>query len=194
MSQSIAEATDLTDLSSDYSLSPFAERLTPLIRETLKVLKKERERYGTKLVSSLVVWLVLGLTMRRDKNCIGVLDWLLSGCRWMSYQLPQQLVSEGAISHARVRVGVQVFEVLFNRMVATIEPLSPDFHQWVSVIFDGSTGSMPDTPSNRARFGKPKSRRAGEASGYPPTALDESARHRSSAAVRCGLWSLRGQG
>lgn len=167
MSQSIAEATDLTDLSSDYSLSPFAERLTPLIRETLKVLKKERERYGTKLVSSFVVWLVLGLTMRRDKNCIGVLDWLLSGCRWMSYQLPQQLVSEGAISHARVRVGVQVFEVLFNRMVATIEPLSPDFHQWVSVIFDGSTGSMPDTPSNRARFGKPKSRRAGEASGYP---------------------------
>lgn len=167
MSQSIAEATDLTDLSSDYSLSPFAERLTPLIGETLKALKQDRERYGTKLVSSFVVWLVLGLTLRRDKNCIGVLDWLLSGCRWMSCQLPLQLVSEGAISHARVRVGVKVFEVLFNRMVATLKPLPTDFHQWVSVAFDGSTGSLPDTLCNRTHFGKPKSRRAGEASAYP---------------------------
>jgi hypothetical protein len=167
MSQPIAETNDLADLSSDYSLSPFAERLSPLITETLRTHHQERERYGTKLVSSFVVWLVLGLVLRRDKNCIAVLDWLMSGYRWLSCVLPKQLVSEGAISHARVRVGVTVFQALFNRVVLTFQPLVPDFHQWVSVAFDGSTGSMPDSQSNRDHFGKPKSRRQGEASAYP---------------------------
>lgn len=167
MSQPIAEASDLADLSSDYRLSPFSARLSPLIKETLRLQQKDRDRDGTKLVSSFVVWLVLGLTLRRDKNCIAVLDWLMSGYRWLSCVLPKQLVTEGAISHARVRVGVKVFESLFNRVVATFQPLPPDFYQWVSVAFDGSTGSMPDSRSNRAHFGKPKSRRSGEASAYP---------------------------
>lgn len=167
MSASIAEASDLADLSPDYSLSPFAHRLSPLIRETLKSLKKDRDRHGTKLVSSFVVWLVLGLTLRRDKNCIAVLDWLISGCRWLSCALPQQLVSEGAITHARVRVGVRVFQMLFNQVVATFQPLPPDFYQWVSVAFDGSTGRMPDSQANRDHFGKPKSRRKGTSSAYP---------------------------
>jgi hypothetical protein len=167
MSQPIAEARDLADLSSDYSLSPFSERLSPLIKETLRLQQKGRDRHGTKLVSTFVVWLVLGLTLRRDKNCIAVLDWLISGWRWLACSLPKQLVAEGAISHARVRVGVTVFEVLFNRLVSTFAPLPADFHQWVSVAFDGSTGSMPDSHANRAHFGKPKSRRQGEASAYP---------------------------
>ena len=167
MSRSITAATNLADLSSDYSLSPFSARLSPLIAETLRTLKKDRDRYGTKLVSSFVVWLVLGLTLRRDKNSQAVLDWLISGWRWLSCQLPKQSVSEGAISHARVRVGVEVFRVLFNRVVATFQPLPNDFYQWVSVAFDGSSGRMPDSQANRDHFGKPKSRRKGEASAYP---------------------------
>ncbi len=63
MSQPIAEAIDLADLSSDYSLSPFHERLSPLIKETLRSQQKTRDRQGTKLVSSFAVWLVLGLAM-----------------------------------------------------------------------------------------------------------------------------------
>lgn len=156
MSRSIAEATNLADLSSDYSLSPFSDRLSPLITETLRTLKKDRDRHGTKLVSAFVVWLVLGLTLRRDKNSQAVLDWLISGWRWLSCRFPKQLVSEGTISHARVRVGVEVFKVLFNRMVSTFQPLPSDFHQWVSVAFDGSSGRMPDSQANRDHFGKPK--------------------------------------
>lgn len=167
MSPSITAVTNLADLSSDYSLSPFSERLSPLITETLRTLKKDRERHGTKLVSTFVVWLVLGLTLRRDKNCLAVLDWLLSGWRWLSCTLPKQLVSDGAISHARVRLGVEVFQVLFNRVVTTFQPLPADFHQWITVAFDGSTGRMPDSEENRAHFGKAKSRRKGNASAYP---------------------------
>lgn len=166
MTKSIASAANLADLSSDYSLYPFAERLSGLIEETLKQLKK-RDRAGTKLVSSMVVWLVLGLTMRRDLNTEAVLNWLVSGWRWGSCQLPKRLVADGTISHARMRIGVAVFRVLFNRVVATFKPLPADFQGWVSVAFDGSSGSMPDTVANRKHFGQAKSRRKGEASAYP---------------------------
>ena len=32
-----------------------------------------------------------------------------------------------------------------------------DFHRWVTVMFDGTSMTMPDTESNRDKFGKPKS-------------------------------------
>ncbi len=68
MGQAITGVTNLADLSSEYSLSLFSERRSPLITEALRTLNRDHERHGTKLVSSLVVWLVLGLTPRRDKN------------------------------------------------------------------------------------------------------------------------------
>ena len=166
MTKSLALATNLAELSGHYSLYPFAERLSPLIDETLKHLKK-RDRAGTKLVSSLVVWLVLGLTIRRDLNTHAVLDWLVSGWRWLECRLPKQLVADGTISHARMRLGKAVFERLFNRVVDTFKPLPTDFHGWVSVAFDGSSGRMPDTQANRDQFGKAKSRRKGDVMAYP---------------------------
>lgn len=80
MTKSMTVATNLVELSVHYSLSPFAERLSPLIDETLKHFKK-RDPEGMKLVSPLMVWLVLGLTIRRDLNTHAVLDWMISGWR-----------------------------------------------------------------------------------------------------------------
>ncbi|MEM9216156.1 MAG: IS4 family transposase [Cyanobacteria bacterium P01_F01_bin.150] len=145
-------------------MAPFNQRLSPLIKDTLSHFNK-RERKGTKLVSSLVVWLVLALTIRRDLNTHAVLDWMLSGWRWLSCSLPKQLVADGTISHARMRVGNEVFRHLFYRVVSTFKPITADFHQWVSVAFDGSTGKMPDTPANQKTFGKSNNQRKGSA--YP---------------------------
>lgn len=167
MTKSVESPTNLADFSVNYNFHPFAQRLDPLIRETLAQLGQDQDRKGTKLVSRLVVWLVLALTIRRDLSCEAVLDWMISGWRWMSCRLPKQVVAAGAIAHARIRVGVKVFETLFNQVVSTFQPILPDFHEWVSVAFDGSTGHMPDTATNQQRFGKAKSRRKGEASAYP---------------------------
>lgn len=166
MAKSITLATNLAELSGHYSLYPFAERLSPLIDESLKHYKKW-DRAGTKLVSPLVVWLVLALTIRRDLNTHAVLDWMISGWRWLGCMLPKQLVADGTISHARMRLGKAVFERLFNRMVATIKPLPTDFHGFVSMAFDGSSGRMPDSKANRDRFGKANSRRKGSPMAYP---------------------------
>ena len=131
----------------------------------LAQVKQDQERQGTKLVSGLVVWLVLALTIRRDLSCSAVLNWMISGWRWLSCLLPKAVVAEGTITHARKRVGSAVFKLLFERVVDTFNPLGADFQGWVSVAFDGSTGTMPDTAANQSRFSKTKSRR--EASAYP---------------------------
>jgi hypothetical protein len=164
MHQPIVDENNLAELSPHYNMAPFDQRLSPLIQEILSEQTK-RERKGTKLVSSLVIWLVLALTIRRDLNCRAVLNWMVSGWRWLSCRLPHQLVSDGAISHARRRVGTEVFKTLFYRVISTFKPIDADFHQWVSVAFDGSTGSMPDSETNRSHFGKPKNQRKG--GGYP---------------------------
>lgn len=86
---------------------------------------------------------------------------MLGGFRWISEVLPEKhkLVSDGAISHARVKLGVEVFRVLWNKLVASFQSLTGDFHGLTTVIFDGSTGTMPDTQANRDAFGKPSARR-----------------------------------
>ena len=44
-------------------------------------------------------------------------------------------------------LGVTVFRVLFAKLTGSFQKLEPDFHGWISVAFDGSTGTMPDTRS-----------------------------------------------
>jgi len=148
-----------------FSLAPFDQILDEPIKQVLKEEGKDKYRAGTKLVPQLLVWLVLALTLRRDLNCIKVLNWLVSGFRWMHNFIPAQskLVQEGAISHARVALGVNVFRQLFAKVTDSFQVPQPDFHGWVSVIFDGSTGTMPDTAANCEAFHKPASQRGSAA-------------------------------
>ena len=143
-----------------FSFAPFSRVVQPLMDETLVELDKDQYRKGTILTPKLLVWLVLALTLRRDLNCHKVLNWMVSGFRWLRSLLPARtlIVKDGAISHARVRLGVEVFRVLFHKLIAAFRPIAPDFHGLVSVAFDGTTGTMPDTEGNAQTFHKPSSR------------------------------------
>jgi hypothetical protein len=145
----------------DFVLAPFDRILGALIKQVLAEQGKAKSRKGTILIPQLLVWLVLALTLRRDLNCQKVLNWLVSGFRWMHTLLParSKLIKDGAISHARVALGVTVFCELFAKLTGSFPELEPDFHDWVSVAFDGSTGTMPDTEANVAAFHKPQSGR-----------------------------------
>lgn len=154
-------ALAVAQIGATFSLAPFDVLLQPLIEETLAEQGKNRWRRGTLLIPALLVWLVLVLTLRRDLNYDQALNWMVSGFRWLADKLPAKakLVSDGAISHARAKLGVEVFRGLWSKLVASSQPLPADFHGLSSVIFDGSTGTMPDTEANRAAFGKPSARR-----------------------------------
>ena len=157
----------LEEMGVELSMEPFREELQPLIEEVLAETGKNKYRSNTKLVPNLVIWLVLGLTIRRELNCYQVLNWLLSGFRWLYEGLPPKtkLIAEGAITHARTRMGAEVFKELFKKQVKSFEELEPDFHGYVTVIHDGTTMTMPDSKGNRAEFDKPSSRNG--ASAFP---------------------------
>jgi hypothetical protein len=69
-------------------------------------------------------------------------------------------------SHARLKMGVDVFKSIFDKFVSTFKdkPI-PDFHGWVTVMFDGTSMITPDTQSNLEQFGKHTSGRG--QSGFP---------------------------
>lgn len=164
-------AQALAEIAETFSLTPFDEQLQPLIDEVLIEQGKDKYRKGTKLIPRLLIWLVLVLTMCRDLNYDKALNWMVSGFRWMANLLPAQskMVSDGAISHARVKLGAEVFRALFVKQVGVFDGLEADFHGRASVAFDGSTGTMPDTEENRVFFGKPSARKG--AAAFPQVRL-----------------------
>jgi len=58
-----------------------------------------------------------------------------------------------------VTPGFEVLQLLFVKLVASFKKIEPDFHGFVSVVFDGTTGTMPDSEANQKEFAKPKSGR-----------------------------------
>lgn len=158
MIKDVAEA--LKQIGPSFKLEPFATIIQPIVEDVLAEHKKDKYRKGTILTPVLLVWLVLTLTLRRDINYPKSLNWLVSGLRWLCLDLPAKakLVKDGAISHARVKLGVAVFRDIFYKFVLSFKLISPDFYLWATVMFDGTDMTMPDTDSNRDKFGKPKSR------------------------------------
>ncbi len=144
-----------------FTLQPFGALLQPSIAQAVQACGHGHVRKGTKLPPIFVVWVVLMSTIRRDLNEHQVLNWMLSGFRWFEGCLParSKLVSDGALTHARKRIGVSVFHRLFTGLRAQHPPLRADFHGHITGAFDGGTGTMPDTPSNRSMWGAPGSSR-----------------------------------
>lgn len=190
----MAEA--FANIGEDFSLTPFDTILQPLLEETLLEQGHHKWRKGTRLIPKVLVWLVLVLTLRRDLSYDKALNWMLSGLRWLTDLLPahHKLVEDGAISHARVKLGAPVFQVLLTKLVARFRPLPADFHGRSSVAFDGSTGTMPDTEANRAAFGQPQARRG--AAAFPQVRLMAllGVAHRVLLAVAVAPYSGKGTG
>ncbi len=164
MSYFATMAEAIEHIAPSFSFAPFAEILHPHIEEVLKEQGLTKFRKGTVLVPKILIWLVLAMTIRRDLDYHKVFNWMLSGYRWVKGLLPpvSKIVSDGAISHARVKLGVELFRLLFVKLMASFKEIAPDFHGRVTVAFDGSTGTMPDSEANRKAYNKPKSGR-GEA-------------------------------
>jgi hypothetical protein len=93
---------------------------------------------------------------------------MLSGTRWTELNLMVHLLADGTLSHARVRLGFEVFRRIFNKFALT-QQLTPDFHGLTTLLFDGSSMNMPDTQKNSAVFGKHTTQHG--AAGFPQLRL-----------------------
>lgn len=106
----------------------------------------------------LMMWLVLCLPLFRSESIPAVLARLLSGLRDMVFGLPLWPVDDGAISHARKRLGVDPLRRFFRDQARQVRPAA-SFHGHRVWSLDGSTLTMPDTEDNRRVFGRLKTSR-----------------------------------
>ncbi len=164
------EDRDLKDLSQDFTLEALAEDFQPAIEEALKKHDKDRQRKSV-LSPLLTTWLVLALPLQRSLGYLNVLAWLIGGLRHLFPDLDRRPVSDGAIPHARERLGVEVFRDLFVHTTRTAAEIPPDFHGLQSVAIDGSILTAPDTPENVVRWGKPTASLERGTAGFPQVRL-----------------------
>src|SRR5688572_5149091 len=130
-----------------FTIEALAKDIQPVILDVLTRYQKAKQRKSL-LSPVLAVWLILAMALRRDLGYPNVLAWLLSGLRRVVPSLPRRLVKDGAITHARRRIGVDVLRELFSWTGKQAQNLTADFHGWTSVIVDGSQLTMPDTMKN----------------------------------------------
>lgn len=106
----------------------------------------------------LVFWLVLCLPLFRTKSILNVLGLLIGALRGQCPWLSLKPVTDGAIAHARVRLGVAPVREFFEATAEAVQPV-PSFHGLRPWAIDGKQCTLPDTPENEARYGRPKASR-----------------------------------
>jgi hypothetical protein len=161
---------DLKDLSQQFTLETLAEDFQPVVEETLRRHEKDRQRKSV-LSPQLTTWLTLALPLQRTLGYLNVLAWLIAGLRHRFPGLDRRPVTDGAITHARKRLGVAVIRDLFLHTTRRAAEIAGDFYGHVSVIIDGSILTAPDTPENAVRWGKPTASLKRGTAGFPQVRL-----------------------
>ncbi len=147
-------------IESDFEFAPFEKIIQPIIEDALKEHQKDKYRKGTILTPVVLVWLCFALALRRNLNYDKTLNWLVAGMRWKDLDFHGKFVKAGTISHARSKMGIDVFRTIFYRFASTFKDIEPpDFHGMRTAMFDGTSLTMPDTESNWQKFGKHNSGR-----------------------------------
>ena len=123
-----------------------------------------------KLPAPLVVWLVIGMALFRDRSIHEVVSHLglvLSGEK-SSRASNSKTIAPSAIPQQRGRVGAAPLRVIFEQTAAAWAFPAADQQRWHGLALygiDGTTLRVPDTDENREAFGLPGSGRG--QSGYP---------------------------
>lgn len=142
----------------------------------------------------IVFWLVVGMMLWRNESIPAVFGLLISGIRGRVGDLSLRPVTEGALTHARRRLGVRPFRLFFRKLGEEVQP-PPSFRGHRVWAIDGTRLSVLDTPENLRVFGRRKVHRGRAAfCELSMVCLVDAARHMVRDAV-FGLWDaseLRG--
>lgn len=129
-----------------------------------------------KMPAPLVVWLVIGMALFRDRSIhevVGHLGLVLPRQKDQRASVGQP-IAPSAIPQGRYRMGAAPLRKLFERTAQrwAREAAGSTAHRWRGLTLygvDGTTLRVPDTDENRKEFGLPPSSRG--QSGYPQVRL-----------------------
>ena len=135
-------------------LGIFAGRgVSAKIRAALAAHPPPWQQRASPLHPVLVTWLQLGMALFRSLSIPNVFAHLMDGLRDLDPGFPLRPVTEGALAHARARLGAAPLRALFERMADDVRP-GPSFHGLRVWAIDGTVLSVPDTEPNEAHFGR----------------------------------------
>ena len=150
------------------SFEQFQEAIDPeWIADALAATGKASLR-RRKFPAEYVVWLVIGMALFLDRAIAQVvqhLDLVLPTARGARGR-----VTNGAIVHARDRLGPAPLAALFRRTAGVWAGAAAEATRWRRLAvfgLDGTTLRLADTAENAATFGRPGTSRGGAAAGYP---------------------------
>lgn len=149
----------LAAFSHSFSLDALSNRETESrIRRALAEHGRLLQR-ASPLQPVLVMWFLLAMTLFRALSIPNVFKQLIAMLRRKKATMPLAAVTDGALAHARVRLGSAPFKSLFESLAADVVP-EPSFHGLRPWAVDGVHMTMPDTPANVKAFKRPASWRA----------------------------------
>lgn len=111
-----------------------------------------RARPHAPLQPALVLWLVLGMQMWRDRSIPNVFREMISRCRG-SRPWDLEPVKDSALAHARKRLGWKPLRRFFEGLGDEVDP-GASFHGHRVFALDGTVLATPDTPANERGFGR----------------------------------------
>lgn len=145
--------------------------------------------YPSPLHPTFMLWVVVGLMVWRNDSIPAVFGRLISGMRAWCGDLSLKAVTDGALAHARKRMGVDPLRRLFRFLGAVVDP-RPTFYGLRVWIIDGVRFNLLDTPENLHVFGRrPASRGRAAFCEMTLVCLVDAAQHLIRDAV-FGLWNM----
>ncbi len=146
----------LAKLAPEVCLQPLAHGpVRDAIRRAVAAGQLVASRRGGCLTRELSLWLLLSMALWRHLSIRNALCQMLEALP-LSRDLGPRPVTDGAIAHARERLGVEPARLLFREIGAWVDP-PPTFHGLRVWAVDGMKTTVPDTPENVKRFGRPSS-------------------------------------
>lgn len=144
----------LKEISAEFCIEALCGPGTQEILEAALEETDRREKRKCPLSGILVMWLVCSMGLHRSMSISFAFQSLMEGLRGR-YGLVKKTVTDGALAHARKRLGLRPLWVAFHRLVESFK--TPFVYRGLRVLaLDGTTMDMPDTPANVAIFGRPK--------------------------------------
>ncbi len=119
-----------------------------LVDRVLQNTERQNQR-SCAVTARLVVWLVILLSLYREQSIVNVFEQLVSWMGNSGKRLPQRIVTEEAIYHARKRLGVLPMKQLFKALRPEREALPASFYGLRVFGIDGTNFDLPDTPRIR---------------------------------------------
>lgn len=192
--ESFSEASDLVarSLGRTGGLSDLiGADVESLLDKVIRAQPGAATRRVRRLPPDVVVWIVVGMALFRSLPIVDVMR------RLSLYLGGSKAPVSGALAMARAALGAEPVKALFEELGLSWGHDSVAEVLWKGMLvyaFDGTTFSVPDTPENLARFGKPSGGRDG--AGYPKVraVVLEGARSRLLVDACLGPYSGKGNG